>query len=142
MGIAAFPAILTALVLQSLIFQYVGLTSLGVNAVIMALPAVLVHYLFLPLVGRSSRLTFTAGFLSGFFAVGLSSLLMGAALWFTNEDFLKTCIAILVSHVPVMVIEGIITGFCVTFLLKVYPEILPQRKYIQKTNHEINRTDK
>jgi len=125
LGISAFPAILTALVLQSLFFQYGGLTALGVNTVIMAVPAVLVHYIFLPLLGRSPRLTFVAGFLAGFLAVGLSSLLLGIALWFTNEDFLKTCIAIISAHVPVMVIEGIITGFCVSFLLKVYPEIIP-----------------
>ncbi|MCP4722751.1 MAG: cobalt transporter CbiM [Desulfobacteraceae bacterium] len=127
LGIAAFPAILTALVLQSLFFQYGGLTALGVNAVIMAVPAVLVHYVFLSLLGRSPRLTFVAGFLAGFLAVGLSSLLLGIALWFTNEDFFKTCIAIISAHVPVMVIEGIITGFCVSFLLKVYPEIIPTK---------------
>ena len=127
LGLAAFPAILIALVLQSLFFQYGGLTALGVNAVIMALPAVLVHYMFLPLVGRSEKLTFIAGFLAGFFSIVFSCLLLGVALWFTNEDFLKTSIAIISAHVPVMVIEGIITGFCLSFLLKVYPEILPQK---------------
>ena len=125
LGMAAFPAILTALLLQSLFFQYGGLTALGVNVVIMALPAVLVHTLFLPMVGKSPRLTFMAGFMAGFFSIVFSCLLFGTALWFTNEDFLKTCIAIVSAHLPVMVIEGIITGFCVSFLLKVYPEILP-----------------
>lgn len=128
LGMAAFPAIVTALVLQSLFFQYGGLTALGANAVVMAVPAVLVHFLFLPLLGKSPRLTFVGGFLAGFVSIGLSSLLMAVALWFTNEDFLKTCIAIISAHVPVMVIEGIITGFCVSFLLKVYPEIIPLRK--------------
>ncbi|MBU0969789.1 MAG: cobalt transporter CbiM [Proteobacteria bacterium] len=128
LGMAAFPAIVTALVLQSLFFQYGGLTALGANAVVMAVPAVLVHFLFLPLLGKSSRLTFVAGFLAGFVSIGLSSLFMAVALWFTDEDFLKTCIAIISAHVPVMVIEGIITGFCVSFLLKVYPEIIPLRK--------------
>ncbi|MBA3013118.1 MAG: cobalt transporter CbiM [Proteobacteria bacterium] len=128
LGMAAFPAIVTALVLQSLFFQYGGLTALGANAVVMAVPAVLVHFLFLPLLGKSPRLTFVGGFLAGFVSIGLSSLLMALALWFTNEDFLKTCIAIISAHVPVMVIEGIITGFCVSFLLKVYPEIIPLRK--------------
>jgi len=141
LGLAAFPAILTALVLQSLFFQYGGLTALGVNAVIMAVPAVIVHYLFLPMVGRSPRMTFIAGFLAGFFAVGISSLLMAAALWFTNEDFLTTCIAIISAHVPVMVIEGIITGFCVSFLLKVYPEILPLKIPLKKPLKESDKTE-
>ena len=67
LGFAAIPAILTALLLQSVFFQYGGLTALGVNVVVMAAPAVLVHYLFLPLLGKSSTLTFVAG--SNLFAV-------------------------------------------------------------------------
>ena len=128
LGLAAFPAILTALVLQSLLFQYGGITALGVNALIMALPAVLVHYLFGPMVGKSPGLTFTAGFLSGLVSVLLACILLGATLWFTDEQFLKTSLAIVTAHVPVMIIEGIVTGFCVSFLVRVYPEILPQRR--------------
>lgn len=128
LGVAAFPAILTALVLQSLFFQYGGLTALGVNALIMALPAVLVHYLYLPLLGKSPRLTFAAGFLSGVTAILLSSILLGAALWFTDEQFFKTAAAIISAHIPVMVIEGVVTGFCVSFLVKVYPEIIPGKR--------------
>ncbi len=127
LGLAAFPAILTALVLQSLLFQYGGLTALGVNTVIMAVPAITVHYLFLPLLGRSSALNFTAGFLSGLVSVGGSCMLLGAALWFTDEQFLKTSLAIITAHLPVMIIEGIITGFCISFLVQVYPEILPRK---------------
>jgi len=127
LGMAAFPAILTALILQSLLFQYGGLTALGVNAVIMAVPAVMVHYLFLPFLGKSPGMTFTAGFLAGLVSISGSCLLLGAALWFTDEQFLKTSMAILTAHVPVMIIEGIITGFCISFLVKVYPEILPRK---------------
>ncbi len=127
LGLAAFPAILTALLLQSLLFQYGGLTALGVNAVIMAVPAVAVHYMFLPFLGKSPSLTFTAGFLAGLVSISGSCLLLGAALWFTDEQFLKTSMAIVTAHVPVMIIEGIITGFCISFLVKVYPEILPKK---------------
>ncbi|HGY11152.1 MAG TPA: cobalt transporter CbiM [Desulfobacterales bacterium] len=127
LGFAAIPAILTALLLQSVLFQFGGLTALGVNVVIMAFPAVLVHYLFLPLLGKSSKLNFTAGFLAGFFSILFSSLLLGVALWFTDKNFLETSLAIIMTYIPVMIIEGVITGFCVTFLLKVYPEILPKK---------------
>lgn len=128
LGFAAFPAILTALILQSVLFQYGGLTALGINILIMAVPAVLSHYLFLPLLGKSSRLTFAAGLMAGIFCVLGSSLMLGLALWFTNENFFETSLAIIGAHVPVMIIEGIVTGFCVSFLLKVYPEIIPVRK--------------
>lgn len=125
LGMAAFPAILTALVLQAMLFQYGGITVLGVNAVIMGVPAVLVHYMFSPFLGKSPGLTFAAAFLAGMSSIALSALLLGAALWFSNKEFLETIIAILSAHIPVMIIEGIVTGFCVSFLVKVYPEILP-----------------
>jgi cobalt/nickel transport system permease protein len=127
LGFAAIPAILTALLLQSVLFQYGGLTTLGVNVVVMAVPAVLVHYLFLPLLGKSPTLTFIGGFLAGMFSILLSSLLLGLALWCTNQNFFETSVVIITAHIPVMIIEGIITGFCVTFLLKVYPEIIPKK---------------
>ena len=127
LGFAAIPAILTALLLQSVLFQFGGLTALGVNVVIMAVPAVLVHYLFLPLLGKSSKLNFTAGFLAGFFSILFSSLLLGVALWVTDKNFFETSLTIIMTYIPVMIIEGVITGFCVTFLLKVYPEILPKK---------------
>ncbi|MDC3237119.1 cobalt transporter CbiM [bacterium] len=127
LGFAAVPAILTALLLQSVFFQYGGLTALGVNVVIMAVPAVLVHYIFLPLLGRSSKLDFTAGFLAGLFSILFSSLLLGVALWFTDKNFIETSFAIIMTYTPVMIIEGIVTGFCVTFFLKVYPEIIPKK---------------
>ena len=127
LGFAAFPAILTALLLQSVFSQYGGLTALGVNTVVMAAPAVAVHYLFLPFIGRSPRLTLIMGLLSGMTAILLSSFLLGLALWFTDENFFKTSLAVILANLPVMVIEGIVTGFCVSFLLKVYPEIIPKK---------------
>ncbi len=128
LGFAAVPAILTALFLQSVFFQYGGLTALGVNTVVMAFPAVAVHYLFLPLLGKSKTLTFVGGFLAGMTAIILSGLLLGCALWFTDKNFLQTIVTILTAHIPVMIIEGIVTGFCASFLLKVYPEIIPVKK--------------
>ncbi len=125
LGFAAFPAILTALLLQAVLFQYGGLTALGVNVLIMAIPAVLSHYLFLPFLGKSKQITFIAGFFAGFLSILLSSIFLGLALWFSNENFLETSLTIIVANIPIMLIEGVVTGFCVSFLLKVYPEIIP-----------------
>lgn len=125
LGLAAIPAILTALILQAVLFGYGGITALGVNLLIMAVPAVLVHYLFRPLIGKSRKKTYWAGFFSGFLAVLVSALILCSALWFTETDFLNTCKLIMIGNSPIMVIEGIVTGFCLTFLVKVYPEMLP-----------------
>lgn len=127
LGFAAFPAILTALFLQSVLFQYGGLTALGVNTVIMAAPAVAGHYLFLPLLGRSPSMNFAAGFLTGFLNILMSALLLGLSLWFTDQNFFEVSLAVIAANVPVMIIEGIVTGFCITFLIKVYPEIIPRK---------------
>lgn len=128
LGCAAFPAIFVALLLQALFFQYGGITTLGVNTIVMALPAVVCHYMFLPFIGKSIKMTFIASFMAGAGSILLSSLIMGAALWFTEKNFIETCMAVILAHIPIMVIEGIITGFCVSFLLKVHPEIIPVRK--------------
>ncbi len=127
LGWAAFPAILTALLLQAILFQYGGITALGVNTVIMALPAVICYYLVGPLTNRSQKYTFVAAFLAGAGSVGLAALGLGAALYFTEKNFLEVSILVMTANLPVMIIEGIVTGFCVTFLLKVYPEIFPKR---------------
>jgi cobalt/nickel transport system permease protein len=66
LGWIAFPAILVGLILQALLFQFGGFTTLGVNGIIMALPAVACHYLFRGGVrGGNHILSMTASFLSG-----------------------------------------------------------------------------
>lgn len=125
LGWGAFPAILVALLLQGVLFQYGGLTTLGVNTLIMALPAVICYYLCGPLVGRRRGLALTAAFACGFGSILLGAVVAGAALMFTEENFLEVTVLIVSAHIPVMVIEGVITSFCVAFLLKVQPELLP-----------------
>ncbi len=121
----AFPAILVALSLQSLLFQFGGFTVLGVNTFIMAVPAVLSYYLFSGFI-RSEKKYFSmaAGFSAGALGVGGGSFLIAMSLVSTGEEFSNVAKLIFLSHLPVMVIEGIITAFCVMFLKKVKPEIL------------------
>ncbi|MCP3899228.1 MAG: cobalt transporter CbiM [Desulfobacteraceae bacterium] len=128
LGWAAFPAILVALLLQAVFFQFGGLTPLGVNTVIMAMPAIFVYYLFSPFIWKSDKITFLASFFAGAFAILFSSLLLGSALYFTEKNFLEVTLLIISANLPIIIIEGIVTGFCVSFFKKVYPEILPKPK--------------
>ena len=57
--------------------------------------------------------------------VCLSGLLLGLSLIFTEENFMEVSGIIIAAHIPVMIIEGIITAICVAFLRKVRPEMLP-----------------
>jgi len=125
LGWAAFPAILVALTLQGVFFQFGGITTLGVNTIIMALPAVVCYLIFGRLIHRSPLTTAIAAFACGFLSVLLSGILVGLSLIFTEENFLAVSGLILAAHIPVMIIEGIVTAACVAFLRKVRPEMLP-----------------
>ena len=98
---------------------------LGVNTATMALPAVIGYYLFGRLIkGKNRLLSLAAAFACGFFSVLLSGILVAGALLSTGESFISAAKLILLAHMPVMIIEGIITLFCVAFLKKVKPELL------------------
>ena len=125
LGWLCFPSILVALVLQALLFQFGGITVLGVNTVNMALPALICYYLFGRLVNRKKGpVSLAAAFACGFLAVFLSGILVAFCLVFTEESFLPAAKLIVLAHFPVMIIEGIITLFCVAFLARVKPELL------------------
>lgn len=125
LGWAAFPAILTALLLQAVLFQFGGITTLGVNTVNVAVPALVCYYLFGHLIRREGVVSPVAAFACGSLAVLFTAILAGLSLMFTEANFLEVAWAIVAAHLPVMVIEGGMTVFCVGFLKKVRPELLP-----------------
>lgn len=124
LGWAAFPSILVALVLQAVLFQFGGLTVLGLNAFTMAAPAVLCYFVFRPLLTKGNGSRFAAAFACGFCAMLLSAMLTAGALSLSGEQFVGAAKVLLAAHLPVMVVEGVITGFAYTFLAKVKPEAL------------------
>ena len=69
LGWACFPAIITALLLQALFFQFGGFTVLGVNTIIMALPALLSYYLVRPWLKNGNKKRAIAAFSGGFLAI-------------------------------------------------------------------------
>jgi len=125
LGWAAFPAILVALGLQAVFFQFGGITTLGVNTMIMAAPAVMVYGMFRCTTSKLPGITLPVAFCCGFLSVFLGAVVVGLALIFTEENFWKVSAMIVAAHVPVMIIEGIITALCVAFIKKVQPTMLP-----------------
>ena len=114
------------LALQGLLFQYGGLTSLGVNTLNMALPAVLCHYLFgWGVRVRAKMPIFTlSAFACGFCAVLGSVVLLGFSLYLTGEAFLPAAKVAVAANLPIMLIEGMLTASCALFLRRVKPELL------------------
>jgi len=128
LGWAAFPTILVALILQTVFFQFGVLTTLGATTIVMALPAVICYLCFAPLIRKSRVWSVSAAFAAGSLSVFLSGIIVGGALMFTEQGFLEVAGLVVAAHVPVMVIEGIITVFLVLFLKKVQPDLLPAGK--------------
>ncbi len=124
LGWLAFPAILIALFLQALLFQFGGLTVLGVNTFTMAAPAVICFYVYRGLLRRGGKFAAVAAFACGATAILLSAVLVAAALLTTGQAFLEVAELVALAHIPVMIIEGIITMFVFVFLKKVRPEML------------------
>lgn len=137
LGWGAFPVILTALVLQAVFFQFGGITTLGINVVIMAAPAILCYYLFGFTLGKKAPIPMIGAFACGLFSVLIGAVIAGFALMFTEENFLEVSTMIVAAHIPVMIIEGIITAFFVGFLQKVQPDMLPEFT-IQKGHYRLS----
>ena len=124
LGWACFPAILVGLLMQAVFFQYGGLTVLGVNTLTMAVPAVLCYHLVRPLV-QNPRTRPAAGFIAGSGAILLSAVGLALSLALTDSGFLATAKITIMANIPIMVIEGFITMFVVSFIGRVHPDLLP-----------------
>jgi cobalt/nickel transport system permease protein len=125
LGWVAFPAILVGLILQALLFQYGGLTTLGVNTVIMAFPAVICFYAFrYGIRSKKPVVSMSFSFLCGLGSILLAGLLLAFSLVFAGEQFMLVAKLVVVAHLPIMVIEGLVTAFAVKFLKRVKPEML------------------
>jgi len=75
----------------------------------------------------SSRGGFSAGVfgaIAGGVAVLMVAVFTAGALIASGEEFTGVATALVVAHIPVMIIEAIVIGFIVTFLVRVKPEVI------------------
>ncbi len=133
LGYFAFPAILIGLFFQAVMFQHGGLTTLGVNAMIMGFPAIIAYYIFrLRELGnkQSVRKTAIFGFLAGAVAIVLSvAMFVVILINFLPADLdiateRAAIYTLAIAHLPIMAIEGVITSLVAVFLQRVRPELL------------------
>ncbi|MDW7674194.1 MAG: cobalt transporter CbiM [Bacillota bacterium] len=134
LGFYAFPAILIGLFFQAVMFQQGGLTTLGVNATIMGIPALLSFYLFnlfrgVFLKGNS----FKTGFLG--FSVGITGVGIAVIMFYLIVvNFIPADINIVTeraavftltsAHLPLVLLEGLFTASLLMYLNRVKPEML------------------
>lgn len=123
LGWAAFPALLVALFLQAVFFGFGGFLVLGVNAVNIALPAVLMYYLCRHGISSPSpKVAATWGAIGGAGSIVITTIMVAFSLMLSGEAFLLAAKATFVAHIPVMVVEGFVTAAAVLLIRKVKPE--------------------
>lgn len=150
LGWAAVPALFVALLLQAVFFGHGGLVVLGVNTANLALPALCCALLFRPLLARVSaadapldgastaaararRRGFLIGLAAGALAVMLTAALVMSSLLLSGEAFAPAAKLIGLTYLPLALIEALLTGVVIAFLLRVEPAVL--------TLPEASRTD-
>lgn len=125
LGWQVFPAFAVALLLQATLFGFGGISTLGVNVLILGLPGVVCYYLFSS-AARSvpQRFVFWVGAAAGALAILIGGFLLAATLITTGEEFTAVAVTVLAAHLPVLAIEAFVTGVAISFLRKVRPETL------------------
>lgn len=127
LGWTALPALAVALVLQAAFFGFGGVTTLGVNLVLIGAPAIIVHHLFRDLVTRRGS-GWAAGFGCGALAIGLSALGAAGALAASGAAFVPAAKLVVIAHLPVMAVEGVVTAAAVSLLVRVKPDAFWRRE--------------
>ncbi|MEA3488667.1 MAG: cobalt transporter CbiM [Euryarchaeota archaeon] len=131
LGIFAFPAIFIGVVLQTVLFQHGGITTIGVNTANMGISALIAYCIFkwgnkvgMTLMKKELSV-WIFGALAGGVGVFLAVIFTAFSLVLSNEEaFFAIAIAFTVTHIPIIIMEAIITGSIAVFLLKVKPELL------------------
>ncbi len=118
LGIYSYPAIFIGLLLQALLFQHGGITTLGINTIDMGIPALIAYYLF-----RIRKNPIMAGISCGI-AVFLAVLLTSVVLMLSGAEYYEVAILLFTAHIPVALIEAIVSAFVVATLLKVKREVI------------------
>lgn len=118
-------AVFLGLALQALLFQHGGLTTLGINLLVMGLPAlaaglVISHLRRLPatvlgVLAGGGAVVMAVGLLAGFLA-------LSADQYFEGPFSLVNVVVI--AYIPVLAVEAALTGFAVRLLHRARPEVI------------------
>jgi cobalt/nickel transport system permease protein len=130
LGWYAFPAVVTGLFFQAVMFGHGGITTLGVNSIVMGVPALLAGWLFTLAGGRGKTVTGVLAFTAGAGSVALSAAAMAVLVMATVPGDLPAgpeyqgIRTMTLAYVPVALIEGVFTAMVVSFLGRVKPSML------------------
>ena len=125
LGWTAFPAIFIGLFFQAVLFQFGGLTTLGVNTMNMAVPAVIIGAIARPVFQINSGLfAMVMAAIAGAGAIVLSAAMVACSLALSGDSFIAVSKLIFFAHIPIAIAEGILSVLIISFLLRTKPEII------------------
>lgn len=125
LGWTAFPALFVGLLLQAIFFGFGGLTVLGVNTVNIAFPAVIAGLLFSSVISRSNpKVAAIWGGFAGALPIALTTICVAISLGLSGDAFIPAAKLVFFAHIPVMVVEGLVSAAAVYLIMKVKPQLL------------------
>lgn len=126
LGWLSFPALLVALFLQFVLLGTVGgITTLGVNTLTMGVGALVSRWVFQAL-RRSGRTTVCPhAFVASLLGVTCSGVAFIGVMATGGKDIESVARWVFLAHVPVLVLDGLVTQAAVSFLARVKPEMIP-----------------
>ena len=133
LGYYAFPAILIGLFFQAVMFQHGGMSTLGVNAIVIGAPALAAYHLFRQRERLQDKRQILTKMLS--FAAGAGALLLSATMFAIlligfispdlNANAERTAILVSLSGYGIQaIVEGLFSVMLISFLEQVKPELL------------------
>ncbi len=131
LGWYAMPAILIGLLFQAVMFGHGGLTTLGVNGVILGLPALAAFGLCRALQGAThpaaaAFASFVAGAGAVLLAVALFAVILLAGLpgHLDASAERAAILALALAHLPLALAEGLVVAAVLGFLRRTSPEMI------------------
>ncbi|MDL2261733.1 CbiM family transporter [Methanimicrococcus sp. OttesenSCG-928-J09] len=155
LGPLVFVCIFISLLLQAILFQFGGITVLGVNTLLMGIPGLCGYLIFMAL-SKTKSPSWLSSAVTSFVAVTITTVLLGIIFYVSGVDFgslnamldrvsgipvlsniaeilqntpgLLTFFMIFLMNIPLMLAEAVISAFIIPFIEKVKPEMLEQYK--------------
>ena len=122
LGWMAVPTVLAALVLQLVLFGFGGVTTLGVNAVNIALPGVLAGLALRGAVARATpeQAAFLAGAGAAVAAIGVG-LMVALVLALSASAYVPAARVVVFTYLPLAALEAVVCGVAVGYLQRARP---------------------
>jgi cobalt/nickel transport system permease protein len=119
LGRAAFPSILVGVALQFALFGHGGASTIGLNATSMGSGALLAAAIY-----HSGGPTVTRAVVAAVFGTLLALTVYGAAMLTAGHALRAVAFASVGVHLPVILVEALVTAAAVRFLLRVQPDLV------------------